>query len=229
VLRVMSSMLYSMQMLVLLCFLLLSAQCSALRLNGVNEALPSAVRALSLTGRTLRSIRSSTVGTVGASLLAASFLVGPFSPLGLDAASAVDMSAVEGGKLFSANCAGCHLGGGNLLSASQTLQKDSLLRNNVLDQVLYTKIPIKPTYYILKYLLNPTDTDRDPSQSGQGAHACLRGLHLPCGQRHACQTDRRTGHRCVGVRTAAGRGGVGGPCGDEDGEELRRVPWLLAT
>jgi hypothetical protein len=34
--------------------------------------------------------------------------------------------------------------------------------------LFYTKIPIKPTYYILKYLLNPhsSDADRDSDEGG---------------------------------------------------------------
>ena len=34
--------------------------------------------------------------------------------------------AASGGKIFSANCAACHAGGRNVVSAAKTLQKDAL-------------------------------------------------------------------------------------------------------
>jgi len=40
------------------------------------------------------------------------------------AASAADM--VEGAKVFSANCAACHLNGGNLVNGAKTLKKSDL-------------------------------------------------------------------------------------------------------
>lgn len=39
---------------------------------------------------------------------------------------AMAASHEEGAKLFEQNCAGCHLGGGNVLNAQKTLKKDAL-------------------------------------------------------------------------------------------------------
>jgi mono/diheme cytochrome c family protein len=78
--------------LVLLCFLLASAQTAALRVNGAPPS-PSAARAL---------LHRS---TVGASLIA--------SLLVFDPAAAADLNG-SGQKLFAANCAGCHIGGGDM-------------------------------------------------------------------------------------------------------------------
>jgi len=34
--------------------------------------------------------------------------------------------AVKGGKIFSANCSACHLGGNNVIMAKKTLKKEAL-------------------------------------------------------------------------------------------------------
>ncbi|WP_096603760.1 cytochrome c6 PetJ [Calothrix sp. NIES-2100] len=39
---------------------------------------------------------------------------------------ALAADAVNGGKLFAANCASCHAGGKNLVQANKTLKKDAL-------------------------------------------------------------------------------------------------------
>ena len=49
--------------------------------------------------------------------------------LGVSAAFAASTPAVDlehGGQLFSANCAACHMGGGNVISASRTLSQRDL-------------------------------------------------------------------------------------------------------
>ena len=49
--------------------------------------------------------------------------------LGVSAAFAASPPAVDlehGGQLFSANCAACHMGGGNVISASRTLSQSDL-------------------------------------------------------------------------------------------------------
>ena len=49
--------------------------------------------------------------------------------LGVSAAFAASTPAVDlehGGQLFSANCAACHMGGGNVISASRTLSQSDL-------------------------------------------------------------------------------------------------------
>lgn len=40
---------------------------------------------------------------------------------------------LQGEKLFNANCAGCHEGGGNLFSPSKSLKKEALLTNGYYD------------------------------------------------------------------------------------------------
>ncbi|MGB3492746.1 MAG: c-type cytochrome [Elainellaceae cyanobacterium] len=42
----------------------------------------------------------------------------------IPSALAADLS--QGAKIFSANCAACHMGGGNLVNASKTLKKSDL-------------------------------------------------------------------------------------------------------
>ena len=49
--------------------------------------------------------------------------------LGVSPASAAGTPATDlehGGQLFSANCAACHMGGGNVISASRTLSQSDL-------------------------------------------------------------------------------------------------------
>ena len=49
--------------------------------------------------------------------------------LGVSPAIAANTPGVDlehGGQLFSANCAACHMGGGNVISASRTLSKSDL-------------------------------------------------------------------------------------------------------
>jgi cytochrome c6 len=43
-----------------------------------------------------------------------------FSPVAMAA------DAVEGAKIFGANCAACHMGGGNMVNPAKTLKKDVL-------------------------------------------------------------------------------------------------------
>jgi cytochrome c6 len=42
------------------------------------------------------------------------------------AASTAALDLEHGGQLFSANCAACHMGGGNVISASKTLSQSDL-------------------------------------------------------------------------------------------------------
>ena len=57
-------------------------------------------------------------------------LIISFQILGLLPAFASDVLPMpnlhHGGQLFSANCAACHMGGGNVISASRTLSKSDL-------------------------------------------------------------------------------------------------------
>ena len=49
--------------------------------------------------------------------------------LGVSPASAASNPGIDlehGGQLFSANCAACHMGGGNVISASRTLSQSDL-------------------------------------------------------------------------------------------------------
>lgn len=43
--------------------------------------------------------------------------------------SALAADAAAGGKVFNANCAACHAGGGNAINAAKTLKKDALTAN----------------------------------------------------------------------------------------------------
>ena len=47
--------------------------------------------------------------------------------------------ADSGAKIFSANCAACHAGGRNVISAAKTLQKDALEKYemNSIDAIVY--------------------------------------------------------------------------------------------
>ena len=49
-----------------------------------------------------------------------------------------DSTAIDGGKIFDANCAGCHLKGGNIIRRGKTLKLKALKRNHVdsLDAVI---------------------------------------------------------------------------------------------
>lgn len=40
--------------------------------------------------------------------------------------SALAADTVNGGKIFGANCAACHMGGNNVIMANKTLKKDAL-------------------------------------------------------------------------------------------------------
>ncbi|MEI7664657.1 MAG: c-type cytochrome [Synechococcaceae cyanobacterium ELA263] len=44
----------------------------------------------------------------------------------LGAAPSFAADAAHGGQIFSANCAACHMGGGNVVNAQATLKKDAL-------------------------------------------------------------------------------------------------------
>ena len=44
---------------------------------------------------------------------------------------ALAADAVKGAKVFTANCAACHLGGRNVIVATKTLQKDALEKYNM--------------------------------------------------------------------------------------------------
>ena len=59
----------------------------------------------------------------------ASILCISLNLLGVSPAFAASTPAVDldhGGQLFSANCAACHMGGGNVISASRTLSQSDL-------------------------------------------------------------------------------------------------------
>jgi cytochrome c6 len=44
----------------------------------------------------------------------------------LFASPAIAADADNGGKIFSANCAACHMGGGNMVNPEKTLKKETL-------------------------------------------------------------------------------------------------------
>jgi cytochrome c6 len=44
----------------------------------------------------------------------------------LGAPRALPRDAAHGGQIFSANCAACHMGGGNVVNAERTLKQDAL-------------------------------------------------------------------------------------------------------
>ena len=44
----------------------------------------------------------------------------------LGAAPSFAADAAHGGQIFSANCAACHMGGGNVVNAERTLKKEAL-------------------------------------------------------------------------------------------------------
>jgi cytochrome c6 len=44
----------------------------------------------------------------------------------LGAAPSFAADAAHGGQIFSANCAACHMGGGNVVNAERTLKQDAL-------------------------------------------------------------------------------------------------------
>ncbi len=44
--------------------------------------------------------------------------------------SALAADAAAGAKVFNANCAACHAGGGNAINAAKTLKKDALTANS---------------------------------------------------------------------------------------------------
>lgn len=44
----------------------------------------------------------------------------------LGAAPSYAADAAHGGQIFSANCAACHMGGGNVVNAERTLKQDAL-------------------------------------------------------------------------------------------------------
>jgi cytochrome c6 len=48
--------------------------------------------------------------------------------------------AADGGTVFTANCAACHAGGGNVLQAGATLSQGDLERNGMLDVEAIYKI-----------------------------------------------------------------------------------------
>ena len=46
-------------------------------------------------------------------------------------ALAADTATANGAKIFSANCAACHMGGRNVVAAAKTLKKDALDKYNI--------------------------------------------------------------------------------------------------
>lgn len=44
---------------------------------------------------------------------------------------ALAADAVNGGKIFSASCAACHMGGGNIIMANKNLKKEALEKYNM--------------------------------------------------------------------------------------------------
>ena len=44
----------------------------------------------------------------------------------LGASPSFAADAAHGGQIFSANCAACHMGGGNVVNAERTLKQDAL-------------------------------------------------------------------------------------------------------
>lgn len=62
----------------------------------------------------------SILATVTAFIASALFLIAP---------SAMAADAAAGAQVFSANCAACHIGGGNAVNPAKTLKKDDLVAN----------------------------------------------------------------------------------------------------
>ncbi|PSB06959.1 cytochrome C6 [filamentous cyanobacterium CCP2] len=58
-------------------------------------------------------------------LVAIVFLTFTLIPLGWNQ-PAIAADLANGAKVFSANCAACHVGGGNLVNAAKTLKKEAL-------------------------------------------------------------------------------------------------------
>lgn len=58
-------------------------------------------------------------------LLAIAFAIVTVMSLGF-ANPALAGDAANGGKIFGANCAACHMGGNNVVNAAKTLKKDAL-------------------------------------------------------------------------------------------------------
>lgn len=55
------------------------------------------------------------------------------------ASPALAADTASGAKVFSANCAACHMGGGNVVMANKTLKKDALEKYgmNSLEKIIY--------------------------------------------------------------------------------------------
>lgn len=52
---------------------------------------------------------------------------------------ALAADAAQGKQVFSANCAACHMGGGNVVNGAKTLKKDALEKYDMydLDKIVY--------------------------------------------------------------------------------------------
>ena len=59
--------------------------------------------------------------------------------LGRPAIAADTVTTANGAKIFTANCAACHMGGRNLVAAAKTLKKDALEKYNMnsLEAIVY--------------------------------------------------------------------------------------------
>ena len=69
--------------------------------------------------------------------------------------------AANGGKIFSANCAACHAGGRNVISAAKTLQKDALEKYemNSIEAIVYQVNNGKNAMPAFKGRLNDTQIE----------------------------------------------------------------------
>ena len=71
---------------------------------------------------------------VGAAPAAAASVAAPPLPSGAPAIAAPDPAALQAGaRLFEAHCAGCHVGGGNIIRRGRTLRLEALQRARLAD------------------------------------------------------------------------------------------------
>lgn len=60
--------------------------------------------------------------------------------LGWPAAAAAAAAAPAADSLFAVNCAGCHVGGGNIIRRGKTLKQKALVRNGYADVAAITAL-----------------------------------------------------------------------------------------
>lgn len=82
-----------------------------------------------------------------------------FSSLFVNPTWAGDVS--KGAKIFSANCAACHLGGGNVVNGAKTLQKSDLEKYDMYDVVAIKNQVMKGKAAMPSFSSKLTDEDID--------------------------------------------------------------------